>query len=153
MSEKVKLPRNIGKSIDIVRENFGKPSLYNVEWLNRNYAYTITHPETVQDAINNLVVYIRESDKNREMYFKALVNGYETARPLYFHELEIEEKDKFLNSIVESVKEYVYSDLTTTVSFDLETDTMPLRQGTFSLETNRHGSATFTIEFNGGVKR
>ncbi|MFO1442917.1 hypothetical protein KDN24_06765 [Bacillus sp. Bva_UNVM-123] len=93
---KVILPYKIVRPLEFIRKTLGEDILYKIENLLSHYKSSTKYNDDVQlqNSINAVVNYVRESNQNRLNYYNALVDGYlfefntpEDKLHAYYHDL------------------------------------------------------------------
>ncbi|AZV43613.1 hypothetical protein BAOM_3004 [Peribacillus asahii] len=151
---KIKIPYKLANSIELIKSEKGEEYLYKIEWLISYFKNTVTFEDELQEAINYVVSYIKESDVHRKTYFKVLVDGYEKQDPSSFRDLNRQDKEIILEGLTNVIKGYIFNEKTYKFTYNHERGTgVTVKTGTgIPLMSGLNGTATITIEVNGGAE-
>ena len=152
----IKIPHNVGNAIEKIENDFGKGRLYKIEWILSHYKESSIIEPATQEAVDTIVRFIKHSEKNREDYFKALVEGYEKECPKSYAEYSYKEKQELFDKYIELIKPFFFAKSTFNLEIESRknTDCMHIEACGVTLNYPYHdtGNRTFMLHVNGGVK-
>lgn len=74
---KVKLSAEVGNAFTMIKEALGEDMLNSFELLLSHYKKSMKYNGKLQDAIDTAINFIKESQENRKLYYRAVLEGYE----------------------------------------------------------------------------